>query len=174
MRSDRLLASAAVLAGISAPLVVFAQFNGASVTTAPASAAQSAPALSMPLLAVAALVLIALGARRIGVSGSRMVTGLFLATGLSLLAGLSYATNGITVQGDDCNKRTVYPYPNVPITLTSACPNDIKVVDLDLECPQVPLYDSSEANPIRPCAVGLILSEGDSCGLPFCISQVPN
>lgn len=160
MRLRRSLQAAVVSAALVSPLPAFAVFMG-SVTTAPVG--QPAPALAMPLLIALAIALIGLGAYSLRTRSAGAVAGFALVTGLSLLAGLGYANGGIVVQGADCNTQTTLSYPSLyGETLTSLCPNSIRIVAIDPGC------ENSDP-PVSHCTVGQILTNGQECVLPSCI-----
>ena len=169
MRLRRSLQVAA--AALVSPLPAFAQTLMGSVTTDPVG--HPAPALGMSLLVALAIALIAVGVYSIRARSAGAVAGFALIAGLSLLAALTYANGGIVIQGTDCNVQTTHAYPNVPgETLTSLCPNRIQIVAITNPCGVIPMAPTVPLPPppAPPCFVGEILSNGQICQLPICVS----
>jgi len=163
MRLRRSLQVAAFSAVLVSPLAAFA----GTVTTAPL--AQPAPALAMPLLVALAITLIGLGAYRIRIRPAGMVAVGALVAGLSVLAGLGHATLiADPVIGDGaCNTQTVSLYDPAGATLTSNCPNPIKIVAID-PCDSGGPTDAL-CDPLPSiCTVNQILTNGQECELPPC------
>ena len=163
MRLRRSLQVALAAAALVSPLTAFAQVVG-SVTTDPA--AQPAPALAMPMLVALAIALIGFGAYSLRARSARTVAGFALVAGLSLLAGLSYANGSVVIEGADCNTRTIHTYPSSSAeTLTSLCPNPIRIVAID-PCNSAPAV--AFGDPLPSCTVGQTLTNGEACNLPGC------
>ncbi|MFI5399147.1 MAG: hypothetical protein ACHQ9S_26755 [Candidatus Binatia bacterium] len=163
MRLRRSLQVAVAAAVLVSPLAAFAQVLG-SVTTD--RVGQPAPALMMPMLVALAIALIGLGAYSLRARSGRAVAGFALVAGLSLLAGLSYANGSVVIQGADCNTRTTHTYPSsFAETLTSLCPNLIRIVAID--CNGAP--GAVFGDPLPSCTVGQTLTNGEACSLPICL-----
>lgn len=166
MRIHRSLLVAGALAALVSPMAAFAQ----TVTTDPL--AQAAPALSFPLLVVAAMALIGLGVYSTRTRAGRGIVGFTLVAGLSLITGVIYANSGVIIDGAECKKETVSPYDSsaLDVTLTSLCPNRIKIVAIDPDCGML-ITPQSYCVGVQlqpPCTVGQILANGDTCTLPSC------
>jgi hypothetical protein len=151
-------------AALVSPLTAFAQVVG-SVTTDPVG--QPAPALAMPMLIALAIALIGLGVYSLRARSARTVAGFALVAGLSLLAGLSYANGSVVIEGADCNTRTTHSYPgSFAETLTSLCPNPIRIVAIDCNGAPGDVF----GDPLQSsCTVGQTLTNGEACSLPICI-----
>jgi hypothetical protein len=166
MKLRRSLAVAAAAAATSAPVAVCAQVMG-SVTTDPVGA--PAPALTMPVLIALGIALIGAGAYLIRTRSAAAVSGLVLLAGLSLLAAAAYAiVEGVVIQGAECDAETTHTYPSAPgVTLTSMCPNQIRIVAIN-RCAVVTMAPVSPSDGSSLCVVGEILSYGQDCLLPQC------
>jgi hypothetical protein len=151
-----------VSVALVSPLAGFAQVAG-SVTTDPI---RLAPALAMPMLVVLAIALIGFGVHTLRTRSAKTLAGVALVAGLSLLAGFSYATNGgIFVQGPQCDTQTTQPYPSLyGETLTSLCPNPIRIVALDACGVESQVFGDA----LPDCTVGEVLTNGQGCYLPIC------
>jgi hypothetical protein len=153
---------------VAGPSAASAQLIGA-VTTGPL--AVGAPALGGPVLAVLALALAAgavLMLRR-AQSGARVIA--MLALLLAAAAGRA-AVLSVIVEGDECGRITTQEYsPTSEILLINQCDNSVRVLDIQLICTDaVSEPDPIEAAPTPPCEIGLVLSPGDDCALPLCLS----
>lgn len=159
MKSGRWLQAVVASGALISPLAAFAD----TVTTVPFI--QAAPALTMPMLVAVAVVLLGVGAYCTRTRAGRAVAGLALVAGLSLLASRSYAPLPVvTVEGADCGRVTTQSYSNFSETLlTSLCTNRIKIVAIESDC----IHGEALVTPPL-CAVGQVLSNGDSCTLPSC------
>lgn len=169
MRLRRSVQVAVAWAALVSPLAAFAQITTTgTVTTAPVG--QPAPALAMPMLIALGIALIGFGAYSVRTRSAKAVTGFAVVAGLSLLVGLGYATDGVVIQGADCNTQTMHSYDSTYGTspLTSLCPNLIQIVAIDA-CSSIERDVLGDPPPAPPfCRVGKILTNGEVCTLPGC------
>jgi hypothetical protein len=160
MRLRRFLQVTVAAVALVSPLGALA----ASVTTDPVT--QPAPALTMVMLIVLMIALTGVGMYGIRNRSGGALAGVALVAGLGLLAGLGYAgVMGIVIENGDCNHRSVHVYTVEDATLTSHCPNPIRIEAID--CNVAPTDLACIAGPV--CAVDQILQNGDYCFLPLCV-----
>jgi len=157
----------AAVAALVVPLPALAQGAVNLVTTGPI---QQAPALGMPLLFLLAVALAGLAMYRLrhGVPSRIMAVGFVVA--MTVLAGLGYAMMPtITISGGDCMRRTTNPYDLFEHTyLMSACPNMIRILEIQFGCTPSQPSPGSQSLAIPECEVGQTLANGDECMLPTC------
>jgi hypothetical protein len=172
MMHRRSIHVAAAFGVLVAPLTAWAASTG-SVTTSPI---HQTPALGMPVLVLLAVALTVITVYRLRRTGGERIVGLGLVAAVMLLAGLVYAfIPTITISGADCAKQTVSVFDPLEeeTLLTSNCPNQIQITDIQLVCDEDVVVPNAGggiagADAVAECVIGQILANGNTCALLGC------